>query len=167
MLGRLIISVTALMTCLVAVSTAMAQASSLSATMNVHVFPSQGQDEIQQAMDEADCYGWAADRTGTDPFELSRQAQEQMAASGPGHGTGAICRPGLNRKSGSRRRRNRRIDRWCIRQQFTQRLERCGCRRGHWRGNRQFPQARRAGTGDRAGRSGVGSGPGRHPGANG
>ena len=81
MLGRLIISVTLLMTCLVAVSTAMAQSNSLSATMDVHVFPSQGQDEVQQSMDEADCYGWAADRTGTDPFELSRQAQEQMAAS--------------------------------------------------------------------------------------
>jgi len=81
MLGRLIISVTLLMTCLVAVSTAMAQASSLSATMNVHVFPSQGQDEIQQSMDEAECFNWAADRTGTDPFQLSQQANEQMAAA--------------------------------------------------------------------------------------
>jgi len=60
---------------------AMAQATSLSATMNVHVFPGQGQDEVQQSMDEAECYNWAADRTGTDPFELSRQADEQMAAS--------------------------------------------------------------------------------------
>jgi hypothetical protein len=59
----------------------MAQTNSLSATMNVHVFPREGQDEVQQSMDEAECYTWAADRTGTDPFELDRQAREQMAAS--------------------------------------------------------------------------------------
>ena len=78
MLGRLIIL---LLTCLVASPAAMAQATSLSTTMNVHVFPREGQDEVQQSMDEAECYTWAADRTGTDPFELSRQAAEQMAAS--------------------------------------------------------------------------------------
>ena len=81
MLGRPVISVTLLLTCLVAASTAQAQATSLSATMNVHVFPREGQDEVQQSMDEAECFTWAADRTGTDPFELSQQAQEQMAAS--------------------------------------------------------------------------------------
>jgi len=78
MFARLVIL---LMSCLVAVPAAMAQSTSLSATMNVHVFPSQGQDEVQQSMDEAECYNWSADRTGTDPFELSRQADEQMAAS--------------------------------------------------------------------------------------
>ena len=76
MLGR---PVTLLITCLVAIPAATAQSTSLSATMNVHVFPSKGQDEVQQSMDEAECYNWAADRTGTDPFELSRQAEEQMA----------------------------------------------------------------------------------------
>jgi len=70
-----------LMSCLVAVPAAMAQSTSLSATMNVHVFPREGQDEVQQSMDEAECYTWSTDRTGTDPFELSRQASEQMAAS--------------------------------------------------------------------------------------
>jgi hypothetical protein len=78
MLGRLVIL---LMSCLVAAPAAMAQAQSLSATMNVHVFPGEGQDEIQQSMDEAECYSWAADRTGTDPFELARQAEEQMDAA--------------------------------------------------------------------------------------
>jgi uncharacterized protein YcfJ len=70
-----------LMSCLLAVSAAMAQTNSLSTTMNVHVFPREGQDEVQQSMDEAECYTWAADRTGTDPFELDRQAREQMVAS--------------------------------------------------------------------------------------
>jgi len=78
MLGRII---TLLMSCLVAIPAAMAQAESLSSTMNVHVFPREGQDEVQQSMDEAECYSWAADRTGTDPFELARQAEEQMAAA--------------------------------------------------------------------------------------
>jgi len=70
-----------LMSCFVAIPAAMAQSNSLSATMNVHVFPREGQDETQQSMDEAECYSWAVDRTGTDPFELSRQAAEQAAAS--------------------------------------------------------------------------------------
>ena len=78
MFARLVIL---LMSCLMAVPAAMAQATSLSTTMNVHVFPREGQDEVQQSMDEAECYSWAADRTGTDPFELSRQANEQMAAA--------------------------------------------------------------------------------------
>jgi hypothetical protein len=77
MFGRLVI----LLSCLLAVAPAMAQTNSLSATMNVHVFPREGQDQVQQSMDEAECYSWAADRTGTDPFELDRQAREQMAAS--------------------------------------------------------------------------------------
>jgi hypothetical protein len=67
--------------CLVAPPAAMAQSQSLSATMNVHVFPREGQDQVQQSMDEAECYGWAADRTGNDPFELARQAEEQAAAT--------------------------------------------------------------------------------------
>ena len=78
MLGRLFIVT---ITCLVALPTAMAQTNSLSATIDVHVFPREGQDEVQQSMDEAECYTWSADRTGTDPFELSQQAYEQMAAS--------------------------------------------------------------------------------------
>jgi len=78
MLGRLVIL---LMSCLVAVPAAMAQENSLSTSMNVHVFPREGQDEVQQSMDEAECYSWSVDRTGTDPFDLSRQAAEQAAAA--------------------------------------------------------------------------------------
>ena len=53
----------------------------LAATLDVFVFPTEGQAADQQSKDEAECYSWAADRTGTDPFELDRQAREQMAAS--------------------------------------------------------------------------------------
>ena len=51
----------------------------LAATMNVHVFPSEGQTPEQQSMDEAECYNWAVENTGTDPFDLAKQAQEQQA----------------------------------------------------------------------------------------
>jgi hypothetical protein len=78
MLRRLVIL---LISSLVAVPVAMAQDNGLSASMNVHVFPKEGQDEVQQSMDEAECYSWSVDRTGTDPFELSRRAEEQAAAA--------------------------------------------------------------------------------------
>ena len=56
-------------------SQALAQAppsgKTLAATMNVYVFPSNGQDAAQQSKDEAECYNWAVTNTGTDPFVTS------------------------------------------------------------------------------------------------
>jgi len=73
----------------------------LAATMNVHVFPAEGQAVDQQNKDEAECYNWAVSNTGTDPFDLSKQAQaqqqqadaakQQVAQSGQGAGAkGAV-----------------------------------------------------------------------------
>ena len=56
---------------------AQAQTQSLSATMDVYVFPTTGQDASQQSQDEAACYQWAAQTTGNDPFALQKQAQTQ------------------------------------------------------------------------------------------
>lgn len=55
----------------------------LAATMNVHVFPQQGQSASQQSVDESACYNWAVQNTGSDPFQLMKQAQvqQQQAAS--------------------------------------------------------------------------------------
>ncbi len=50
----------------------------LAATMNIYVFPTEGQDSGQQSKDEAECYGWAVQNAGTDPFELSKQAEQQQ-----------------------------------------------------------------------------------------
>jgi hypothetical protein len=50
----------------------------LAATMNVYVFPSAGQAPSQQSQDEAECYNWAVQNTGTDPFQLQKQAQAQQ-----------------------------------------------------------------------------------------
>jgi len=75
----------------------LAQAQSLGSTMDVFIFPAEGQDSSQQSQDEAACYEWAVGNTGTDPFELARQedadAQQaqanQQAAQQAGAGSGA------------------------------------------------------------------------------
>ena len=74
---------------------------SLAATMNVYVFPNGGQAPDQQSKDEGECYNWAVQNTGTDPFQLAKQseaqaqqteqakAQAQQAGKGAGAG-GAV-----------------------------------------------------------------------------
>ena len=69
----------------------------LAATMNVYVFPAEGQTSSEQSKAEADCYTWAVQNTGNDPFALAKQAeqqqqqaaQEQQQASQVGKGSGA------------------------------------------------------------------------------
>jgi len=60
-------------------ATAVAQEGSktLASTLDVYVFPTEGQESSQQSTDEAGCYEWAVDNSGTDPFA----AQQQQAAS--------------------------------------------------------------------------------------
>jgi hypothetical protein len=53
------------------------QQKSLSSTLNVYVFPTEGQTAEQQSTDEMECYNWAVGNTGTDPFDLAKQAQQQ------------------------------------------------------------------------------------------
>ena len=50
----------------------------LAATMNVYVFPTKGQKPEQQSQDEAECYGFATQQTGTDPFQLQKQSEQQQ-----------------------------------------------------------------------------------------
>ena len=78
-------------------ATVQAQESSLSSTMEVYVFPKEGQDTSQQSKDEVECYEWAVGNVGTDPFDLSKQKEadeqqaqaEQKAAQEAGRGAGA------------------------------------------------------------------------------
>ena len=51
---------------------------SLSSTIDVYVFPTEGQDASQQSKDEAECYQWAVQNTGVDPFDLAKQAEQQQ-----------------------------------------------------------------------------------------
>ena len=76
---------------------AQAQQQSLASTMEVYVFPAEGQDGAQQSKDEAACYEWAVQNTGNDPFAIQKQQQanqqqaqaEKQAASQTGQGAGA------------------------------------------------------------------------------
>ncbi len=54
----------------------------LAATLNVYAFPGAGQTPAQQSQDETQCYNWAVNETGNDPFHIAQQAaqQEQQAA---------------------------------------------------------------------------------------
>lgn len=69
----------------------------LAATMNVYAFPQKGQAPEQQSQDEAACYQWAVQNTGTDPFDLQKQAaaqtqqteQAKQQAQQAGKGAGA------------------------------------------------------------------------------
>jgi len=78
-------------------SLVQAQSQSLGSTMDVFVFPAEGQDASQQSKDEAACYDWAAGNTGVDPFSLAKQEEadqqqaqaDMQAAQQAGTGAGA------------------------------------------------------------------------------
>ena len=69
----------------------------LASTMEVYVFPTEGQDASQQSQDEAACYEFAVTNVGTDPFDLEKQREvdeaqaetEMQAAEQTGQGAGA------------------------------------------------------------------------------
>ena len=93
---------------------AQSQGQSIASTMDVYVFPAQGQEASQQSKDEAECYEWAVGNTGVDPFQLADQEQanqqqaqaEQEAAkqAGPGRCSERCC---TRRSPGSGYRRDR------------------------------------------------------------
>ena len=64
---------------------------SLSQTLSVSAFPQAGQNAQQQSQDEAACYQWAVQNTGTDPFDLQKkaQAQQQQTAQAAGQAQAA------------------------------------------------------------------------------
>ena len=51
----------------------------LAATMEVYVFPNEGQDASQQSKDESECYNYANTQTGNDPFALAKQEDSNAA----------------------------------------------------------------------------------------
>lgn len=70
---------------------------SLASSMEVYVFPKEGQLAEQQSKDEYSCYDWATSNTGSDPFELNKQSaadaesteKAKAAAEQTGRGAGA------------------------------------------------------------------------------
>lgn len=81
----------------VALSKSALGQTSLASSLEIYVFPQSGQDASVQSTDEASCYDWAVTNTGSDPFDLQKQAaadaqqsQEAMAAAqSAGKGAGA------------------------------------------------------------------------------
>ena len=51
----------------------------LAATVGVYVFPTEGQAGDQQSKDEAECYKWAVQQTGADPFDVAEKAEKDKA----------------------------------------------------------------------------------------
>jgi hypothetical protein len=82
-----IFSLAALIVLTAQVATQAQTQKSLSATMNVYVFPTQGQAANVQSQDEAQCYQWGVQNTGTDPFELAKQAQAQQQQAAQAQGS--------------------------------------------------------------------------------
>ena len=64
-------------------------AKTIASTMNVYVFPTTGQDSAQQSKDEAECYNFGVQQTGTDPFALQKQAQGYVVPDSFTHGSSA------------------------------------------------------------------------------
>jgi hypothetical protein len=54
----------------------------LAATLKVYSFPGAGQTPEKQSIDESDCYKWAVQETGNDPFHIANEAAlaQQQAA---------------------------------------------------------------------------------------
>ncbi len=48
----------------------------LAATMDVFVFPAKGQTPDQQSTHEVECYNWAVQNTGSDPFDLAKKNEQ-------------------------------------------------------------------------------------------
>lgn len=64
-----------------AAAVASAQSNTLASTIGVFVFPGNGQVPAEQSRDEAGCFEWAVDQTGSDPFQLARQSASQEATA--------------------------------------------------------------------------------------
>ena len=78
---------------------APAAGKSLAATLGVYVFPNAGQKAEQQSKDEGECYTWATQQAGVDPFAAQKQAEQaqqsaqqtqQQAAADAKKGGGAL-----------------------------------------------------------------------------
>jgi hypothetical protein len=65
-----------------ALGTAFAQAPPKPATLGLIVYPASGQDAAQQGKDEGECYTWARQQTGIDPYGRSHSRSRSRRAEG-------------------------------------------------------------------------------------
>jgi len=67
-----------------------AQTKSLSQSLGVFVYPGQGQTPEQQQTDENECYGWAGETTGIDPFQPGQSGAAEVGGIGGSGAKGAV-----------------------------------------------------------------------------
>ena len=77
-----LILITFLMALPFSIGVAQESGKTLASTLEVFVFPSAGQAADQQSKDESECYSWASSNTGSDPFELQKQSEQQAKEQG-------------------------------------------------------------------------------------
>lgn len=90
--GRVIVGVMFLFMAMCVLSGAHDEASaqSLSSSLGVVPYPSKGQQPSQQTKDEGECFGWAKQQTGIDPFAVANAPAYKE--SGPAVGGGERLR---------------------------------------------------------------------------
>jgi len=69
--------ITFLMALPFSIGVAQESGKTLASTLEVFVFPSAGQAADQQSKDESECYSWATSNSGSDPFDLQKQSEQQ------------------------------------------------------------------------------------------
>lgn len=85
-----ILIVTALTLSMIAIgSSSLIAQQSISSSLGVVPYPSQGQSPTQQSQDEGECYTWAKQQTGIDPMTVT---SAPPAPSGPATGGGERLR---------------------------------------------------------------------------
>lgn len=63
--------------------------SNIAGSLNMYVFPANGQDQETQDKDEYDCYKWAVEQSGIDPINPPEVQADPNAGSGAVVGTAA------------------------------------------------------------------------------
>lgn len=73
------------------VLTMQAQSSSISRSLGLYVFPSEGQDAAQQDADEAECFKWAKQQSGYDPLNPTIAVGKEVDRSADGSAVGGAA----------------------------------------------------------------------------
>lgn len=68
-----------------------AQSSSISRSLGLYVFPSEGQDAAQQDADEAECFKWAKQQSGYDPLNPTIAVGKEVDRSADGSAVGGAA----------------------------------------------------------------------------
>jgi hypothetical protein len=85
------INVLAVLVMILGVCSTQAQSSSISKSLGLYVFPSEGQDAAQQDADEAECFKWAKQQSGYDPLNPTVAVAQEVDRSADGSAVGGAA----------------------------------------------------------------------------